>query len=445
MGSNNVNSVIVVGGGLVGSLCAIFMAKRGYHVTLFEYREDIRTAKFARGRSINMALSNRGRKALRAVGIEKIILESAIPMKGRLLHDLKGRTTSVPYDALTGQCIYSISRDYLNNVLLTELEKYPNVKIYFNHKLMSVSFEDERISVMNLITEEITTHQADLIIEADGAYSTLRRYMQLTPLFEYSQTYIQHGYLELVIPPENGPKMTPNHLHIWPRGQFMMIALPNKDNSWTVTLFMPFGKFESLRNAAELKDFYYKTFPDAVPLIGEDLLVNDFFKVKPSALVSVKCKPYHVGSKFLLIGDAAHAMVPFYGQGMNAGFEDCFLLDGILERRSNDIAGSIEEFSRERVEDAYAICELAMYNYVEMRDLVTRPSYRLRKFFDELLFKCMKEKWIPLCNSVTFSNFGYKQCVENRKWQNKVIQKFLWTGGLVTSALFAYGLRIWLY
>ncbi|KAJ3665009.1 hypothetical protein Zmor_000530 [Zophobas morio] len=418
--NNDIQTVIVVGGGLVGSLCAIFMAKRGYHVTVFEYREDIRCAQLLRGRSINMSLSNRGRRALSAVGLENLIIGNAIPMKGRLLHDLEGKTKSVAYDPTTGQCIYSISRNYLNRTLLTELENHSNVKIFFHHRLISANFDDETITVLNLKSQEVETHSADLIIGADGAYSTLRRFMQQTPLFEFSQTYIKHGYLELKIPPKNGHKMLPNHLHIWPRGEFMMIALPNQDKSWTVTLFMPFVNFKILKNSHQLIQFFKVTFPDAVQLIGEELLVSDFFKVKPSPLVSIKCNPYHVGRKFLIVGDAAHAMVPFYGQGMNAGFEDCFILDDILYANKNDIGSSVEEFSKKRTEDAFAICDLAMYNYVEMRDLVTRRSYHLRKLLDEVLFKLFPMNWIPLYNSVTFSGMSYKKCIKNREWQNMV-------------------------
>ncbi|RZC37274.1 kynurenine 3-monooxygenase, partial [Asbolus verrucosus] len=413
------NTIIIIGGGLVGSLCAIFMARRGYSVTVFEYRNDIRLDKFVHGRSINLALSNRGRSALSAVQLENLILKSAIPMKGRLLHSIKGETKNIPYDNRSNQCIYSVGRNYLNGVLLTEMEKYPNVKICFNHKLIRVNFEEEVITILDLKTQEAKTCYADLIVGADGAFSTLRRFMQQTPLFEFNQTYIKHGYLELTIPAERGNKMVPNHLHIWPREEFMMIALPNEDSSWTVTLFMPFTSFESLNNETKLRNFFHTVFPDAVPLIGENLLVSDFFRVQPSPLISVKCNPHHVGSKFLIIGDAAHAMVPFYGQGMNAGFEDCLLFDNILCENQNDIARSIRQFSFRRVQDAHAICELAMYNYVEMRDLITRRPYYIRKFVDELLFGIFPRGWIPLYNSVTFTDIPYEKCTENRKWQDK--------------------------
>lgn len=276
----------------------------------------------------------------------------------------------------------------------------------------------------SLLNDEITKVQGKLIIGADGAFSSIRRAMQLTPLFTYSQTYIEHGYLELSIEPQNGQLMKSNHLHIWPRGTFMMIALPNLDGSWTVTLFMPFANFDRLDNPEKVLEFFKTTFPDSIQLIGEDRLVQDFFKSKPSALVSIKCRPYNCG-KAVIIGDAAHAMVPFYGQGMNAGFEDCLILDKILEKYNNDFSKAIEEFTEVRKDDAHAICDLAMYNYVEMRDLVNKNSYHLRKKLDDLLFKLLPDVWIPLYNSVTFSHMGYKSCIENRKWQDKVIIKKL--------------------
>lgn len=285
---------------------------------------------------------------------------------------------------------------------------------------------------------------ADLIIGCDGAFSAVRKQMLQYPGFDFNQTYIEHGYLELCIPPANGDvrkflklvstvslqifiviifsqfAMPKNYLHIWPRGKFMMIALPNQDCSWTVTLFMPFKNFEKLRTADELLDFFQEHFPDAIPLIGEKRLVDDYFRAIPQHLVSVKCRPYYLDANVLLMGDAAHAMVPFFGQGMNAGFEDCSILSALLTKHNNDFHRALQEFSDTRWENAHAICDLAMYNYIEMRDLVTRKSYRIRKTIDDFLFWLMPSHWVPLYNSVSFTHMPYKQCVENRAWQNKV-------------------------
>lgn len=240
--------------------------------------------------------------------------------------------------------------------------------------------------------------------------------IQKSCLLDYAQTYINHGYVELTIAKEHGLRMTQNHLHIWPRGTFMMIALPNFDHSWTVTLFMPFNIFEALKTKEDLIDFFKDTFPDFFDYTTPEDLASDYFQKKPMPLVSVKCSPFHFG-KVVLIGDAAHAMVPFYGQGMNAGFEDCRILYDVLSLF--DVEEALERFTKWRREDAHAICDLAMYNYLEMRNLVSTRSYRIRKFFDNIAFRLMPNTWIPLYNSVSFTDMGYKECCDNRAWQDK--------------------------
>lgn len=246
--------------------------------------------------------------------------------------------------------------------------------------------------------------------------------MLTKPGFDFSQTYIEHGYLELCIPPLNGESQMPrNYLHIWPRGNFMMIALPNQDNTWTVTLFMPFESFSALDDHDKLLSFFKEYFPDSISLIGRERLIKDFFRIKPLSLVSVKCRPYHISSKVLLMGDAAHAMVPFYGQGMNAGFEDCSVLSEILSYNNNNFEEALKEFTEKRWSNVHAMCDLAMYNYIEMRDLVTRKSYILRKTLDDCLYRLFPNFWIPLYNSISFSHIPYRQCMENRKWQDKVM------------------------
>nr|QHN70696.1 cinnabar [Limenitis arthemis astyanax] len=433
--------VVVVGGGLVGSLEAIYLAKRGHRVSLYEYREDIRNTPNVRGRSINLALSVRGRKALKGVGVEDhIVNEHGIPMRARMIHRPDGTTYSIPYDARTNQCIYSVGRNYLNGILLKESENYDNVEKYFNHKLVESNFQKGSLTFVKMDTKETVQVKADLIIGADGAFSAVRKEMMKQPLFDFSQQYIEHGYLELCIPAdENGGfQMPPNFLHIWPRGNFMMIALPNQDCSWTVTLFMPFNHFKNIDTEEKLLEFFGKYFPDSIPLIGEKKLIEDFFGGSPSALVTVKCRPYHVHDKALIIGDAAHAVVPFYGQGMNAGFEDCSILNDLFQKHNDNIPNILQEFSSTRWQDAFAISDLAMYNYIEMRDLVTRPSYRLRKAVDDFIFWLLPNVWVPLYNSVTFSTMPYSQCVKNRQWQNKVLIMAIAALGLLSFIIFYY-------
>ncbi|XP_077288296.1 kynurenine 3-monooxygenase cn [Arctopsyche grandis] len=415
-------SVAIVGGGLVGSLAALFFAKRGHDVHLFEYREDIRKTPQVRGRSINLSLSSRAWSALNEVGLQSSMAQHGLPMQGRMIHSLHGDTKSIPYDRRTNQCIYSVGRKYLNEVLLTATEKYSNVNLYFQHKLVSANLEEGRLTFLITTSNKTVERCFDLVVGADGAFSTVRRCMMKQPLFDFSQTYIEHGYLELCIPPtkEGQFAMPYKYLHIWPRGEFMMIALPNQDQSWTVTLFMPFVKFKQLDTPEALLKFFNTNFPDAIPLIGKDKLISDFFKGKPLPLVSIKCQPYHISNKAIIVGDAAHAMVPFYGQGMNAGFEDCLLLDRLLTKHGSKLDLVLKEFSEIRVKDAHAICDLAMYNYVEMRDLVMRRTFIMRKKLDDFLHWLMPSKWVPLYNSVTFTDMGYSKCITNRKWQDKV-------------------------
>ncbi|XP_063700783.1 kynurenine 3-monooxygenase [Culicoides brevitarsis] len=417
--------IAVVGAGLVGSLAALQFGMMGHKVDLYEFREDIRTAELVIGRSINLALSKRGRAALRDVGLEETLVTHGLPMRGRMLHDLQGNRKVVPYDHVSNQAIYSVGRKYLNEVLLNAAEKQPNITMHFNMKLVDCDLKNGEMRFMDMRdpAKSVITKSADLIIGADGAFSAVRKQMVKQPGFSYSQTYIDHGYLELCIPAtEDGEfAMNENYLHIWPRGQFMMIALPNADKSWTVTLFMPFKNFECIREEKDLLAFFKEYFPDAIELIGEQRLMKDFFKIKAQHLIQVKCSRYDSYGRVLIIGDAAHAMVPFYGQGMNAGMEDVTVLKNILNEYKSDIAGALREFSRVRWEDAHAICDLAMYNYVEMRDLVNKRSFLLRKMLDDFLYSKIGNHWIPLYNTVSFSQIPYRECIANKKRQDKIL------------------------
>lgn len=425
--------VAIVGGGLVGSLNACYFAKKGYEVDVYEHRPDLRTSEYVRGRSINLALSLRGLTALSIVGLRDLVLEHGIPMYARMIHDPDGKRRPIPY-GIGKQCIYSVGRRYLNEIILNAAEKYPNVTCHFKKKLVHA---DLRKGNMTFISEDGTESSAntDLIVGCDGAFSAVRRHMLKEPHFNFSQKYIEHGYLELCMPPDkNGDfAMEKNYLHIWPRGNFMMIALPNQDHTYTVTLFMPFEKFEGLNTANKVLDFFKKTFPDAVPLIGESLLLNDFFAIKPSTLVTVKCSPYHIGNNAVIMGDAAHAMVPFYGQGMNCGFEDCLLFDQLMTEYNCDTEKVLKQYSKMRNPDAEAICDLALYNYIEMRHLVNTKAFIIRKRIDQILYWCFPKTWIPLYTTVTFTRTPYKKCIENKEWQDKILSHV--TKGILATLL----------
>ncbi|XP_023164750.2 kynurenine 3-monooxygenase [Drosophila hydei] len=434
--------VAIVGAGLVGSLAALNFARMGHEVQLYEYREDIRQAQLVQGRSINLALSQRGRKALAAVGLEQQVLATAIPMRGRMLHNVKGRTSIVLYDPCNNQCLYSVGRKQLNELLLNACDAFPNIQCHFEHKLISANIREARmqfkLGTERQAEEQLISVAADLIVGCDGAFSALRQQLVRQPGFNYSQEYIGTGYLELCIPAkDNEFQMPPNYLHIWPRDSFMMIALPNQDKSFTVTLSMPFELFGQLQTQQQLLDFFRTHYVDALPLIGEQQLIKDFFKSRPQHLMSVKCKPYHYMDKALILGDAAHAMVPYYGQGMNAGMEDLTLLSSILNQELPlDVA--LEQFTESRWQDAHAICDLAMYNYVEMRDLTKRWSFRCRKWLDTTLFRFFPNHWVPLYNSVSFTSMPYSQCIANRQWQDQLLGKVL-SGTIVLSSLLAAG------
>ncbi|XP_075212519.1 kynurenine 3-monooxygenase cn [Lycorma delicatula] len=417
-------NIALIGAGLVGSLAACFIGQRGHNVNVYEYRKDIRRTDLVKGKSINLALSTRGLIALKQVGLDLIIKDNSIPMKGRMIHKRDGQLTEILYDALENKCIHSVGRKFLNEKLITAAEKNKNVKFNFNHKLVHADLETNIMEFeIGESGERITVH-ADLIIGADGAHSAVRREMMKQPMFYFSQTYIEHGYIELCIPYNNQKEfaMPKNYLHIWPRNTFMMIALPNLDCTWTVSLFMPFKQFTILDSPEMVLRFFKKYFPDSIPLIGKEKLISDFFATKPSPLVSVKCNPFNKNGNCMIIGDAAHAMVPFYGQGMNAGFEDCYILDDLFSQFGNNLHVILNEFSKRRCQDASAICDLAMYNYIEMRDLVTRKSFLIRKKLDNTLYKFFPAVWLPLYNGVTFSTMRYSDCLKNKKWQDKVIK-----------------------
>lgn len=430
-------NVAVVGGGLVGALEAIFMARRGHQVDLFELRDDIRMMEHVPGRSINLAMSIRGRSALREVGLEdEVIKNHGLPMEARMIHRLDGSTYSIPYGQ-KGQCIYSVGRRFVNEVLLNAAEKYPNVRINFNHKLVTSDLDQGTIRFQHERTGEMIDSRADLILGTDGAYSALRKQFMKRPRFNYSQEYIPHAYLELCIPPTaNGDfAMNPRHLHIWPRGSFMMIALPNQDHSWTVTLFMPTENFAMLDSPSVLIKFFQTHYPDALPLIGKERLVRDFFATRPSPLICVKCYPHHVGGKAVIMGDAAHAMCPFYGQGMNSGFEDCIVFNDFLNQYGDDnLEKVLPAYTEHRSVDAHAICDLAMYNYIEMRDLVNQWSFLMRKKFDNVMHWFFPNWWVPLYTSVTFSRMRYHLCIENKKWQDRMVRRLVWSSGVALLA-----------
>lgn len=418
-------NITIVGAGLVGSLLSCYLSKRGHNVNVYERRPDMRTAGYIGGRSINLALSHRGWKALKKAGLDKAVEKIAIPMKGRVIHDTEGNTSFFPYGN-EDQAIYSVSRGELNRIMVEKADEFKGVNFYFNERCAKVDFAKTHLTFENLATESISEIASDIIFGADGAYSEVRYEMQKTPNFNLSQQHEEYGYKELTIPAKNGRHaIEKNALHIWPRKSFMMIALPNLDGSFTVTLFAPFkgeNSFSQVTNATEVETYFKKNFADAVPLMPD--LQNDFFENPTSSLVTVKSYPWRVNQS-CLIGDAAHAIVPFYGQGMNCGFEDVSELDDILTATNENWDEALAKFQEQRKPNADAIADLALYNFVEMRDLSGREDFQLRLKIEKKIAQAFSDKFMTHYAMVTFSDLSYAEAQRRGKKQNELLDSIM--------------------
>jgi kynurenine 3-monooxygenase len=447
LGGKGGTAVAVVGGGLVGSLQALFLAKSGLSVDLYERRKDIRTVEHAEGRSINLALSVRGREALREVGLEGVVLDQALPMYGRMIHSLSGKLSPQAYGR-KDQCIYSVDRLRLNKLLLSHAEDNPNVTLHFQHQLVRGDLVEKKLTFHRQSgteggSEEIKVEK-DFVFGCDGAFSSVRRQMMRWGKLDYCQEYIDHGYKELTMPADNGEyAMSEKFLHIWPRGEFMMIALPNQNKTFTLTLFMPFKVFESIDTVEDLLAFFMKHFQDSVPKIGVNKLAYDYFNNPTGSLVSVKCKPHFMADSVVIMGDAAHAVVPFYGQGMNAGFEDCLIFYEHLSKHENNLVQAAQEYSDTHWQDCHTIADLSMYNYVEMRHHVNSWQFLFRKYVDTVLHFIFPGFFIPLYSMVSFSRIPYHQVVVRNNWQKKLVDTGLfalklWMVGVVLAGLYRW-------
>jgi kynurenine 3-monooxygenase len=435
--------VTIVGGGLVGSLLATYLGKRGHEVHVFERRPDMRKANISAGRSINMACSTRGWTALDAVGVGDSVRSAAIPMKGRMMHAVDGTLTFQPYGT-EDQAIYSISRGGLNQILMSHAEDHGNATFHFNEKCQTVDIANGSVVLKNRETSQQRTVKSDLVFGADGASSAVRMELQKdsTQLkdksgnafrFDYEQNFISHGYKELTIPaPDEGKfLMEKNALHIWPRGEFMLIALPNPDGSFTCTLFLPFegaDSFSELQTTERVLDFFNKKFQDVMPLMPT--LLDDFFTNPTSSLGVIRCFPWTYSDKFCLIGDAAHAIVPFYGQGMNAGFEDCTLLNNFMDQYNDDWNTILSEFEKSRKPNAEAIADLALRNFIEMRDLVGDAQFLLRKKIEKKIHSLFPEKFLPLYSMISFSNIPYSEAFAKGKQQDELLDEMMKINGI---------------
>lgn len=420
--------ITIIGAGLVGSLLSIYLAKRGYNVKIYERRSDMRKEQMVSGRSINLALSDRGIKALEEIGIMEDIKKIAIPMHGRFMHNIDGSYAQQAYGN-EGQFINSVSRGELNKKLMT-LAEQNGVEIFFDEKCENINWKENKINFENTQTQEISTFHFQLLFGSDGAFSAARLTNQLqSDRFEYQQHYIEAGYKELTIPAgENGAFLIEkNVLHIWPRGNYMLIALPNIDGSFTCTLFFPFEgepSFASLNTKEKVKNFFENTFADIVPLIPT--LADDFFNNPTASLVTVKCYPWVREDKFALIGDAAHAIVPFFGQGMNCGFEDCLVLNSLIDKHNENWELILQEYQQLRKPDADAIATLALNNFKEMSDKAGDATFLLQKKIEANFSKKYPTKWIPAYSQVTFSpHIRYSEALKNSIKQEEIMQQVM--------------------
>ncbi|WP_405562352.1 FAD-dependent monooxygenase [Polaribacter sp. Asnod6-C07] len=422
------DKILIIGAGLCGSLLALRLAQKGYKIELYESRPDLRKVDISAGRSINLALSDRGLKALRLCGMEEKAKEISIPMYGRLMHDKEGNTFASNYSGREGEYINSISRGDLNAILLDEVEKHENVNIHFNSGCESVDIENTIAHFKDYKNKRKFFVKADVIFGADGAGSALRKsyISERKFLFSYSQNYLNHGYKELEIPADNSGnhQISKSHLHIWPRGDFMLIALPNLDGSFTVTLFLSYNEgdynFENLTTTEKINEFFEKEFPDALALIPN--IKKEFSHNPTGALGTVKCSPWSYLNKTLLIGDAAHAIVPFYGQGMNASFEDVFVFDEILNQELSDWKSVFKAYEKARKKDTDAIADLAIDNFYEMRDHVANPLFKEKRKIEMDLEKMFPNQYFSKYSLVTFNeNIGYNEAMKRGRAQDKAL------------------------
>ena len=418
--------IALVGAGLAGSLLAIFLVRRGLQVEVYERRPDPRHGSRVSGRSINLALSTRGLHALEQVGLADTVKRHAIPMRGRLIHTLDGEAHFQPYGKDDTEVLYAISRADLNVQLLNTAERHAGVRFAFQERCSGVNPMTGELTLYHEMTGEVRTLSPRRVIGTDGSASALRTALLSTPRFNFSQEYLPHGYKELTVPagPGGAFQLEPNALHIWPRNAYMLIALPNTDGSFTCTLFLPFEgepSFAALSSPEQVTAFFHTQFPDVVDRFPD--LADDFFTHPTGSLVTIKCSPWHIAERLLLVGDAAHAIVPFYGQGMNCAFEDCVYLDQCIAAHAPHWEHVFQTYTSLRKEHTDAIADMALAHYIEMRDYVADPQFLLRKAIEQELAKRFPETFIPQYSLVTFGRTPYAEARTRGRKQERILHE----------------------
>ncbi len=448
--------LVLIGSGLAGGLLAAYLGRHGYDVDLYERRADPREGNIVGGRSINLAISTRGIHALEQIGIADEALQHAIPMRGRMIHPAGAgaRTIFSPYDVDPKKCINSIGRAALNTTVIEAAQRYSNVRVHFNHKCTDVDLDSATVQLLKTNgssvaagvspanpENEIIEARGDAVIGVDGAFSAVRQSMQREITnFQYNESYLAHGYKELTIRP--GPdgswRMEKNALHIWPRKSFMMIALPNPDGSFTCTLFWQFEgprSFATTQSDDDVRRFFDEEFSDALPLMPT--LLEDFRQNPTGSLVTIRCAPWFYRDKVCLLGDAAHAVVPFYGQGMNAAFEDCVVIDECLEKFPDNRERAFAEYFSRRKENADALADLAIGNFIEMRDKTASKTFRAKKKLDHLLEAALPGIYLPLYTMVTFTRIPYAVAARRARLQDRIVYVSIIAVALISVLLAA--------
>lgn len=418
-------NIAIIGSGLVGSLLAIYLKRYGHKITVFDRRPDIRNIEFS-GRSINLAMSNRGWNALKTVGIEEEIKKIAIPLDKRAMHVI-GKEQYFQKYGKDGEAIWSISRGVLNKRMI-DLAENNGVDFRFEEKVWDIDLPRAVVYTGESEKGEWKEYPFDLVFGCDGAFSRVRHKMQRRSRFDYSQDFIDVGYKELTIPAnaDGTHKLDKHSFHIWPRGKFMFIAMPNLDGSFTCTLFMPFEgevSFESLQTKKDAVRFFNTYFPNVKDEIEN--LTEDFFKNPTSAMVTMKCYPWTYWDKVALVGDSAHAVVPFYGQGMNAGFEDIYVLDQLIQEFGDDWERTFTTYQEKRKPNADAIAELSYRNFIEMSSKTADANFLLQKKIEKHFSTKHPEKWIPAYSRVTFSNRPYAEALAEGDAQEEIMKEVM--------------------
>lgn len=430
----------LVGSGLGGTLMACYLGQAGYRVDLYEKRADPRAGYAERGRSINLAISVRGLKALRDVGLADEVLQMAIPMRGRMMHGRDGQLAYQPYGKDDSEAIHSVSRGGLNLALIRAAARHPSVRLHFAKKCTGIDLATGTLEVADEFSNETATVETNRVLGADGAFSAVRAQMQKGEGFNYRQDYLSHGYKELTIPPGAGGAflMEKNALHIWPRRSFMMIALPNCDGSFTCTLFWPLegpNSFAELQTETDVLRYFREQFPDAVPLMPT--LAKDFLHNPVGSLVTIRCAPWHVHDRIVLLGDACHAVVPFLGQGMNAAFEDCTVLSECLQAHAPRWADAFAAYQAARKVHTDTLAELCVQNFVEMRDHVGTPAFLRKKRRENLLYQWFPRWFVPLYTMIQFTTTPYADALARAERQERTLARIGWGALALLGVLLA--------